>query len=127
MDQPEGQSQPEQTPVPSPRAGESDDYDLPRPAKQEIRGSLPGRERVRIVYPSNPEFRRITTGLLEATEAVEVPQGRLARVGHAVKRIFIGEPLKSERAEHERLTKVKALAVLSSDAISSVAYATEAI
>jgi amino acid transporter len=125
MDQPE--QPPEQPPGLSKRPDETDDYDLPRPAKQEIRGSLPGRERVRIVYPTNPEFRRITTGLLEATEAVEIPPGRLARVGHAVKRVFIGEPLKSAWAEHERLTKFKALAVLSSDAISSVAYATEAI
>jgi amino acid transporter len=44
-----------------------------------------------------------------------------------VKRFLIGNPLPSSQGAHERLTKVKALAVLSSDAISSVAYATEAI
>ena len=38
---------------------------------------------------------------------------------------LIGRPIASGRAIHERLTKVKALAVLSSDALSSVAYATE--
>ncbi|MBV8085173.1 MAG: APC family permease [Chloroflexi bacterium] len=43
----------------------------------------------------------------------------------AVKRILIGQPLPSAQAIHERLTKLKALAVLSSDALSSVAYATE--
>lgn len=128
MDQSE-QQPPESSPTPSREAASpgDDDFDLPRPAKQEIRGSLPGRERVRIVYPEKQEFRRITTGLLEATEAVETPQGHLGRVGHAIKRAFIGVPLKSAWAEHERLTKFKALAVLSSDAISSVAYATEAI
>src|SRR5947199_5735251 len=44
-----------------------------------------------------------------------------------IKRVVIGSPIPTSRAVHERLTKVKALAVLSSDVISSVAYATEAI
>ena len=43
------------------------------------------------------------------------------------KRLLVGRPLPSERLEHERLSKKTALAVLSSDAISSVAYATEQI
>jgi amino acid transporter len=41
------------------------------------------------------------------------------------KRILFGHPLASDRLEHERLNKKTALAVLSSDAISSVAYATD--
>jgi amino acid transporter len=41
------------------------------------------------------------------------------------KRVVFGRPLASDRLEHERLNKKTALAVLSSDAISSVAYATE--
>src|SRR5919197_160220 len=44
-----------------------------------------------------------------------------------LKRVLVGRPLASERLEHERLNKKTALAVLSSDAISSVAYATEQI
>lgn len=44
-----------------------------------------------------------------------------------LKRIVFGQPLPSERLEHERLNKRTALAVLSSDAISSVAYATDQI
>src|SRR5262245_60363082 len=44
-----------------------------------------------------------------------------------VKRLLFGRPLPSDRLEHERLNKKTALAVLSSDAISSVAYATEQI
>ena len=43
------------------------------------------------------------------------------------KRLLFGRPLPSERLEHERLSKKTALAVLSSDAISSVAYATDQI
>src|SRR6185437_14853809 len=42
-------------------------------------------------------------------------------------RLLVGSPLASDRLEHERLSKRTALAVLSSDAISSVAYATEQI
>ncbi|MBW7932175.1 MAG: APC family permease [Gemmatimonadaceae bacterium] len=41
------------------------------------------------------------------------------------KRVLFGRPLPSDRLEHEKLNKRTALAVLSSDAISSVAYATE--
>ena len=44
-----------------------------------------------------------------------------------LKHIVFGRPLASERLEHERLDKKTALAVLSSDAISSVAYATDQI
>src|SRR5690348_980525 len=44
-----------------------------------------------------------------------------------LKRLLVGQPLATERLEHERLNKTTALAVLSSDAISSVAYATEQI
>ena len=43
------------------------------------------------------------------------------------KHVLFGRPLPSERLEHERLNKKTALAVLSSDAISSVAYATDQI
>src|SRR6476620_9115541 len=43
------------------------------------------------------------------------------------KHVVFGRPLPSERLEHERLNKKTALAVLSSDAISSVAYATDQI
>lgn len=44
-----------------------------------------------------------------------------------LKRLFVGSPLPSWRAMHERLPKVLGLAVFSSDAISSVGYATEEI
>ena len=44
-----------------------------------------------------------------------------------LKRFFVGRALRSEQAAHERLAKRTALAVFSSDALSSVAYSTEAI
>lgn len=40
---------------------------------------------------------------------------------------IFGNPLKTESMEEEKLTKVKALAIFSSDAVSSVTYATEEI
>jgi amino acid transporter len=44
-----------------------------------------------------------------------------------LKRFLVGRALRSEQAAHERLTKKVALAVFSSDALSSTAYATEEI
>src|SRR4029077_6828958 len=51
----------------------------------------------------------------------------MASFAQYLKRLLFGRPLASERLEHERLGKITALAVLSSDAISSVAYATDQI
>jgi amino acid transporter len=45
----------------------------------------------------------------------------------SLKRTFVGDPISTEQAHHERLDKKTALAVFSSDALSSVAYSTEAI
>jgi amino acid transporter len=45
----------------------------------------------------------------------------------ALKRLLVGRPLPSAEQEHQRLIKLIALAVFSSDAISSTAYATEEI
>ncbi len=45
----------------------------------------------------------------------------------SVKRFLIGEPFPTSHEIHERLDKVRALAVFASDPISSNAYATEAI
>jgi amino acid transporter len=44
-----------------------------------------------------------------------------------LKQILIGRPIPSRLAHHERLSRITGLAVLSSDALSSVAYATEEI
>jgi hypothetical protein len=43
------------------------------------------------------------------------------------KRVLIGEPFPTSQEVHERLDKVRGLAVFASDPISSNAYATEAI
>ena len=42
-----------------------------------------------------------------------------------LKRLLVGQPIPSHLAHHERLSRITGLAVLSSDALSSVAYATD--
>src|SRR5690348_12358483 len=44
-----------------------------------------------------------------------------------MKRVLVGRPLATSEQEHQRISKLVALAVFSSDAISSTAYATEEI
>jgi amino acid transporter len=48
-------------------------------------------------------------------------------VFNTLKRLLVGRPLASSEQEHQRITKKIALAVFSSDAISSTAYASEEI
>lgn len=91
--------------------------------REVLNGSWPGGMWVRMVLPRRKAFQRLRTGVLQATPGVQRPQ----TLPEHLKRLLIGEPIATTQAEHERLTKWKALAVLSSDAISSVAYATEAI
>src|SRR5439155_17478342 len=55
------------------------------------------------------------------------PIGATASGGYLLKRLLLGRPMATARLEHERLGKPTALAVFSSDNMSSVAYATEEI
>lgn len=48
-------------------------------------------------------------------------------MANRMKRLLIGRPMKSRELEGEKLGRLKALAILSSDALSSVAYGTEQI
>jgi len=48
-------------------------------------------------------------------------------VFNTLKRVLVGRPLATSEQEHQRISKIVALAVFSSDAISSTAYATEEI
>jgi amino acid transporter len=93
----------------------------------EHRGALPGDRFVRVVRPRQQGFDRLAPGLLQATSRTARPVGSLGRVRSRIRNALIGAPLSTSQFAHERLTKVKALAVLSSDALSSVAYATEQI
>ncbi len=93
----------------------------------EHRGALPADRYVRVVRARQQGFDRLAPGLLQATPSTAQPGGALARLRAAARNALIGAPLSSSQFVHERLTKLKALAVLSSDALSSVAYATEQI
>src|SRR5258708_3923545 len=95
----------------------SDDDDPSLLVRTEVRpGRLPGNERVRLVRPSHSSFRRISNGLLEATNIVEEPHSNFDRV----RRFLIVAPIASSRAQYQRLTKFKALPALSSHPISSL-------
>jgi amino acid transporter len=95
------------------------------------RRSLKGRKladrRVRVERPHSPYFRYSAEGHLTAKEAAGAPTSTLGRVSAQIRRILVGRPLSSEQEIGERLSKAKALAIFSSDAISSSAYATEEI
>ena len=93
----------------------------------EHKGALPADRFVRVVRARQQGFDRLAPGLLQATGRSTEPAGGLARLRGRVRNALIGAPLSSSQFVHERLTKLKALAVLSSDALSSVAYATEQI
>jgi len=93
----------------------------------EHRGALPADRFVRVVRARQQGFDRLAPGLLQVTPRVAQPDGTLARLRGRVRNALIGAPLSTSQFVHERLTKVKAVAVLSSDALSSVAYATEQI
>src|SRR6478735_2556027 len=92
---------------------------------QQLQGTHPGDRYVRVVRQQSDDFQRVGPGHLVATEDTLEARGGVGRLFGKVKRRVIGAPLSTAMAAHERLTKVKALAVLSSDALSSVAYATE--
>src|SRR3954449_2298813 len=95
------------------------------------RGPLPGRKpgdrRVRVERPHAALFRWTGPGQLTAKDAAFVPASRTGRFRSRAKALLLGRPLASEEEIGERLSKKKALAIFSSDAISSSAYATEEI
>src|SRR6187431_3146116 len=93
--------------------------------REHRKGVRPGDAYVRIVRPFETEFERGENGHLVATSETLASAPGLSRALAGARSFLIGRPISSEREEHERLTKVKALAVFSSDNISSSAYATE--
>ncbi|MBI1885845.1 MAG: APC family permease [Chloroflexi bacterium] len=79
------------------------------------------------IVPRRREFIRVAPGELEATRLASRPRDIVGRYLADIRRVAIGSPFATSQAIHERLTKVKALAVFSSDVLSSSAYATEEI
>ena len=97
--------------------------------------------------PHGPRINPVASGGRVSRYRVELPRAGIFETGHGhfeateyaerrtgwkgrwlgIRDVLIGSTLASHRLETERLSKVKALAVFSSDAISSVAYAPQEI
>jgi amino acid transporter len=95
--------------------------------RRSLQGRKPGDKRVRVERPHAPYFRYTGKGTLTAKEAASVPTTPIGKALAGVRGYLFGRPLASEEELGERLSKTKALAIFSSDAISSSAYATEEI
>jgi amino acid transporter len=92
-----------------------------------LHGRKPGDRRVRVNRPHAAYFRYSGPGTLVAREAASEPRTALGKVLRPVRRALFGRRLSIHEDIAERLNKTKALAIFSSDAISSSAYATEEI
>ena len=95
--------------------------------RRQLTGRKAGDRRVRIERPHAPYFRYAGPGQLVAREAASQPRTRTGRTLARLRAVVFGRPLSNEADIEERLDKKKALAIFSSDAISSSAYATEEI
>ena len=95
--------------------------------RRSLQGRKPGDRRVRVDRPHAPYFRYTGKGQLTAKEAANVPSTPGGRLIARIRAIVLGRPLHQDEEIGERLSKTKALAIFSSDAISSSAYATEEV
>jgi amino acid transporter len=93
--------------------------------RQTVRGAKPGDRYVRIA--THRGFTRIGKNYLVPRPGTGTPSTRFGRGMQRLKHIVLGNPIPTASEVHERLNKIRALAVFSSDALSSVAYATEEI
>src|SRR4029079_8668583 len=95
--------------------------------RRPLQGRKVADRRIRVQRPHAPYFRYAGAGQLIAREAASRPRTRTDVALARLRGFFFGRPLANEEELEERLTKKKALAIFSSDAISSSAYATEEI
>jgi len=91
---------------------------------------LPGRHRadrrMRVARPHSAYFRYEGPGTVTAKREAIAPVRRGEKLSTRFRQLVFGRILASDEEGEERLSKLKALAVFSSDMLSSVAYATEA-
>ena len=97
------------------------------PPPRPLRGRKLGDRRVRIERPHAAYFRYNPEGILVAKEAASAPRTPAGRLFARARGLLFGRPLSIHEEITERLSKAKALAIFSSDAISSSAYASEEI
>ncbi len=98
----------------------------PRAGRAGLPGRKPGDRRVRVDRPYARYFRYSAPGILTAKASAHEPTTGVGRALARTRRVLFGRPLSNEEEIGERLSKLKALPVFSSDVMSSVAYATEA-
>jgi amino acid transporter len=96
-------------------------------SRRPIKGRKIADRRVRVERPHAAFFRYTGEGSLVAKAAASRPRTAAGRFLARISAVALGRPLASEEEIGERLSKKKALAIFSSDAISSSAYATEEI
>ncbi|HEV7811145.1 MAG TPA: APC family permease [Candidatus Limnocylindrales bacterium] len=96
-------------------------------SRRPLQGRKPADRRVRVERPHAAYFRYTGPNQLVAKAAAHQPKTTVGRTWARVRKLTIGRPLASEEEAGERLSKKKALAIFSSDAISSSAYATQEI
>ena len=94
---------------------------------KQLKGRKLGDRRVRIERPHSAYFRYTGEGTLVAKEAASAPRTPAGRLFARIRGKLFGRPLSTHEEITERLSKTKALAIFSSDPISSSAYATEEI
>src|SRR5687767_4136188 len=92
-----------------------------------LHGRKPGDRRVRVERPHSEFFRYSGPGTLVARETAHRPTTATGRAIERVRHVLFGRRLSIHEDITERLSKTKALAIFSSDPISSSAYATEEI
>ncbi|HKB29159.1 MAG TPA: APC family permease [Candidatus Limnocylindrales bacterium] len=96
-------------------------------SRRPLKGRKPGDRRVRVERPHAAFFRYSPEGQLVAKESASAPRTPAGRFLARVRSVLFGRPLSIHEEITERLSKKKALAIFSSDPISSSAYATEEI
>ena len=94
--------------------------------KDIIKGKFIGDKSVRIRRPVMKGIKKVEQGTYEITAPVK-SKSFLGRIVNKAMLFLIGKPLRTADEVHERLTKIKGLAVFASDCISSSAYAPEEI
>ena len=103
------------------------DPERPGSIKPWLHGRKPGDRRMRVDRPHAQYFRYSGPGTLVARETASMPRTPTGRLVESARHILFGRRLSNYEEIDERLSKKKALAIFSSDAISSSAYATEEI
>ena len=107
----------------------------PRPAWVRALPIDPGLHRFPRSLPPRRGDRFAPVDFIETGDPAEVVAtahagagtSRSARVASTCRRVLLGAPLNGSAVAHERMRKPVALAILSSDALSSVAYGPEAM